>query len=124
MESSSALAAQHHCSPGASLSDGHLRSSSVGFHRFPTLLLTWAPFGLCSTFCVGDELQDQPGKCAALSVAGRVLVDAASDQSVGVGRPAGGMRADARGKWGHDLFETVNAEQEEKPSLLRKSLLF
>ncbi|EIE23947.1 hypothetical protein COCSUDRAFT_41287 [Coccomyxa subellipsoidea C-169] len=39
-------------------------------------------------------------------------------------RPAGGMRADARGKWGHDLFETVNAEQEEKPSLLRKSLLF
>jgi hypothetical protein len=36
----------------------------------------------------------------------------------------GGMRADARGKWGHDLFETVNAEPDEKPSLLRKSLLF
>ena len=36
----------------------------------------------------------------------------------------GGMRADARGKWDHDLFETVNAEPEDRPSLLSKSLLF
>ncbi|CAL8462575.1 g2108 [Coccomyxa elongata] len=38
-------------------------------------------------------------------------------------RPWGGMRADAGGKWGHDLFETVKSEP-DKPNLLRRSILF
>ncbi|BDA46442.1 hypothetical protein COCOBI_08-5350 [Coccomyxa sp. Obi] len=38
-------------------------------------------------------------------------------------RPWGGMRADAGGKWGHDLFETVKSEP-DKPSFMRKSILF
>lgn len=41
-----------------------------------------------------------------------------------VARPWGGMRADAAGKWGHDMFEEVNNEAEERSSLLQKSILF
>ena len=33
------------------------------------------------------------------------------------------MRADAGGKWGHDLFETVKSEP-DKPNSMRRSILF